>query len=86
MFAAAFAYPCELLQDVREKPCQPDALALPLIADAAHAIVPVARADQRQSMEAGGGSLLNGPAAVLEYGRLIDRDRRLKIDLALLLS
>ena len=49
-----------------QEPREPDALALTLVADAVHAIVPVAGADQRQAMRAGGKTEVEAARAVLE--------------------
>src|SRR5436309_1730254 len=53
------------------------------IADTAQPVVPIAAADQRQSMWSVGGALFNRPAAVLKHCRMFDRDHRLKVDFGL---
>ena len=42
----------ELFEHDDEEPTEPDALAAPQVADAVHSVVPIARADERQSMRA----------------------------------
>ena len=42
----------ELVQHDDEEPAEPHALAAALVADAIHAVVPVARADERQAVRA----------------------------------
>src|SRR6185436_16744615 len=61
-----------------EEPTEPDALALAMFADAVHAIVPVARPDQRQPMTADCKALVESAGTMLEQrGRLVG-DRRLE--------
>ena len=49
-----------------EEPAEPDALAFALFADAVHAVVPVARADQRQPVPAEREALIERQRAMLE--------------------
>src|SRR5919204_4124355 len=56
-----------LLQHDDEEPSEPDALTTPQMADAIHSVVPVAGADERQSVR-----------AVLQ--RAIDRANRMVVD------
>ncbi len=73
----------EARQDVAEEPREPHALALALVADPVHAVVPVAAADQRQPVHAGRPAGLDRADAVL-----VDRlgglgDRRLDVGVLL---
>ena len=52
-----------------QEPAQPDALALARLADAVHAVVPVAGADQRQAVRAGGEAEVEAARAMLEQRR-----------------
>src|SRR6266403_1505601 len=52
-----------------QKPAQPDALAAARRADPIHAVVPVARSEQRQAMRADGEAPVQRPDTVLEEGR-----------------
>src|SRR5687768_18583037 len=59
----------EAIEHVVAKESQPDAFALAFRAHLVHAIVPVARADQRQPMLANAGAALDGTHAVLVQAR-----------------
>src|ERR1700735_95094 len=52
-----------------QKPAEPHALALPAFADAVHAVVPVARAHQRQPMSAEAETGVEAASAMLEECR-----------------
>src|SRR6185436_14293815 len=55
----------ELPEDLGEEPPQPHALATALVADAVHAVVPVADSDQRQTVRSGGETALDRTHAVV---------------------
>src|SRR6185369_3946535 len=59
----------EVAQRAGEEPGEPHALPLSFDADAAHAVVPVADADQRQTVRARRRRLAQGTEAVLVHGR-----------------
>src|SRR5688572_31864873 len=61
-----------------EEPAQPDALALAMLADAVHAIVPVACANQGQPMAANRKALVESPRTMFEQGGGLVGDRRLE--------
>ena len=56
------------------------------MADAVHAVVPVAGADERQAVRAGGDAFLDGAAAVLEERAVFADDRRQVVSLVLALG
>jgi len=56
----------EFAQRRVEEPAEPDTFALPAGTDPTHAVIPVARADQRQSVHSDGQTLLERTDAVLE--------------------
>ncbi len=59
-----------------QEPCEPDAFAFPLAADAVHAVVPVAGPHQRKAVSARGEASLDCVDAVLvERGALLARLR-----------
>jgi hypothetical protein len=51
-----------------QEEAQPRAFAAPGLADAVHAVVPVAASEQRQSVRAARRAPFDGPYAVLEQG------------------
>ena len=55
----------EGVDDGAEKPAQPDALALALLADPVHAVIPVAGAHQGQAVRADWRGSVDGPRAML---------------------
>ena len=59
-----------------QEPAEPDALALPQFADAVHAVVPVAGADQRQAVGAERQALIERAGAMLEQSGGLVGDRR----------
>ena len=62
----------KMLEHVVEEEGQPDAFALAVFADQIHAVVPVATADQRQSVLAKLQSVLDRPDTMLvERGRFL---------------
>ena len=63
-----------------QEPAQPDALALARLADAIHAVVPVAGAHQRQAVRAGGEREVEAAGAVLEQRRRLVGLGRLEIE------
>src|SRR5688572_10942343 len=67
--AAAARERGEALEHVVAEEGEPDALPFALRADLVHAVVPVARADQRQPMPADAGAALDGSHAVLVQAR-----------------
>src|SRR6185295_9096501 len=62
-----------------EKEAEPDALALPLSAHPIHAVVPVARADQRQPVLADDERAVDRSQAMLVYVAALPGRRRLQI-------
>src|SRR5208282_6790338 len=61
-----------------EEPPEPGTLALARLADVVHAIVPVARAEQRNSVDADREAMIERPRAVFEDRAALLGDRRLK--------
>src|SRR5882724_4102250 len=61
-----------------EKPAEPDALTLAVLADPIHAIVPITRTDQGQPMGAERKALIECPGAMFKQGGGLVRDRRLE--------
>ncbi len=59
-----------------QEPAEPHAFAPAAFADAAHAVVPVARAHQRQAVDAGGEAVVQRPRAMLEQGPALVGDGR----------
>jgi hypothetical protein len=49
-----------------KEPTEPDAFTTPCLTDPIHAIVPVARTDQRQAMRTGLEAAIEGAGAMLE--------------------
>ena len=70
-------------QDGVQEPAQPDALAPALVADPVHAVVPVARADQRQAVGADREAPVERARAVLEQRRRVRRAPRLEVGVRL---
>ena len=68
-----------------QEPAEPDALALALGADPVHAVVPVARAEERERVDADREARIERARAVLEEGRLVVGDHRLEERLVLAL-
>jgi hypothetical protein len=64
-----------------QEEAEPGALAAPLAADAVHAVVPVAGADQRQAVGAAGQPAVDGAQAVLEEGAPLGGHLRLQVGL-----
>ena len=81
--AARLHDPGEVTQDLREEPSQPHALAAALMPNAVHAVIPVAGADERQSMRADGQAALDGADTVFVEGPALARHRGLTVDLSL---
>ena len=65
----------EVAERLQQEPAEPDALALALLADAVHAVVPVAAEDQRQAVGAGAldGEVERARAVLVERRRLLAR-------------
>ena len=61
-----------------QEPAEPDALALALLADAVHAVVPVAGTEEREPVHADREALVERARAVLEERRLLVGDHRLE--------
>ncbi len=61
----AFRHPRKTLEHRHQEPGQPNALAFPLDAHSIHPVVPIADADERQSVRACGQAALDRPATVL---------------------
>src|SRR5574339_1122584 len=59
---------CKVLECAGEKPPQPDAFTPPLHADAAHAIVPIVRSHERDSVRTRGNAFCERATAVLIEG------------------
>ena len=59
----------EFAEDVTEEESEPHAFALAMLADEIHAVVPVAAADERQSMRAESQAVENRPHAMLVDAR-----------------
>src|SRR5438876_1084724 len=55
----------EIVENLRQEPAEPDALAAALVSDAVHAVVPVAGADHGKSVRADREPTLDGADAVL---------------------
>src|SRR6266545_4257494 len=70
---------CKLVEHDDEKPSQPDALAAALVANPVHAIVPIARSDERKSMRAVFHRMIDGAHRVLENRRGLLRDTRQRV-------
>ncbi len=64
-----------------QEEAQPAALAAPLAPDPVHAVVPVAAAEQRQPVGAGGDRLVDGAQTVLEERARFGGDRGLQVGL-----
>ena len=75
----AFANGAKTVERRVQEPGEPDALAAPRLADAVHAVVPVAGADQRQAVFADGEALIQRARAVFEERRAFVRDRWLEV-------
>ena len=73
----------ELAEVGVEEPAEPDALALAVRTDAVHAVVPVSRAHERQSMTPDREAPIEGPRAVLEEGRGFGGHLRLEVTIDL---
>jgi len=73
----------ELAQSGYQEPRQPDALALAFEADAIHAVVPVAAADQRQPVCANSARSPQRPQTVIVDASGFLRDLRQLVDLVL---
>ena len=65
--ASLIADRCVLFQDDDEEPTQPHALPTPQVADAVHPVVPIARADERQSVRAVLQRAIDSANRMLEY-------------------
>ena len=63
--AAALGQRREAFDDVDQEPGEPDRFAPAFVADPVHAVVPVARAHQRQAVRADGQAVVDRPGAVL---------------------
>src|SRR3990167_8782624 len=75
----------EQLEGAQQQPAEPYAFALAAFADAVHAVVPVATADQWQAEFAGQlQALLEAPGAVLEQRGFFGGDHRLEEGIVLL--
>ncbi len=61
-----------------QQPTQPDALAQSSLADAVHAVVPVATAHQRQAVPADLEAVVQRPGTVFVEGRRLSRELRLE--------
>ena len=61
-----------------EEPSEPDALALACLADAIHAVVPVAGFEQRNSVDSNRKALVQSKCAMFEDGAALFGDRGLK--------
>ena len=61
-----------------KEPAEPNAFARALFADAVHAVVPVARPDQGEPMDAERQRGVESQRAMLEYGRGLVRDGRIE--------
>ena len=69
-----------------QEPAEPDALALALRSDAVHAVVPVARADQGEPVDADGEAAVERARAVFEERRGVFADHRLEERIVLALA
>src|SRR5580658_7012534 len=69
---------CKCIERRVEQPAKPDTLTLTKFADAVQTVVPVARANQRQSMNTGAEAGIECTRAVLEQSSDVVGDRRLK--------
>ena len=81
--AAPLDHAGKIAQDLRQEPAQPHAFAAALMTDAIHAVVPIARSDERQPVGANGQSALDGADAVLVKGAALPRHLGLAIILEL---
>ena len=81
--AAPLAERGEAAEHGVEKEAEPDTLALPLSAHSIHAIVPVARADQRQAVRADDERSVDRAQAMLVDVATLPRRRRLQIGFVL---
>src|ERR1700722_11289559 len=61
-----------------QKPAKPHTLAPALLADAVHAVVPIAVAEERQAMSAEGKTLIQSACAVFKQRDHLVGDRRLE--------
>ena len=73
----------ERREDRVQEPAQPDALAAALVTDPVHAVVPVARSDQRQAVRPDREADVDGARAVLEEGCRLPRSIRLEVGVVL---
>src|SRR6266481_9120461 len=66
-------------QDSAKKPAQPNAFAFAPDANSVHAVIPITRTHQRQSVLAQIETAIDGPRAMLEHRRTLSRDLGLHI-------
>src|SRR3989337_1157375 len=83
MLVAGFRQRRERGKRRMQEPAEPDALAPAPLADPVHAVVPVARADQRQAVLAAGETLIEPARAVLEERRALFREHGLEVGVVL---
>src|SRR5579872_4491084 len=74
---------CKFPQNCVQEPREPDALSLAMLSDAIHAVVPVARAHQRQTVAAHIQAAVERSGAMFEQRSTGLRYSRLEIGLAL---
>src|SRR5579863_9987587 len=79
MFAARIRNLGKLPQNRVQKPAEPYAFAFTVLADAIHAVVPIAGAHQRQAVRTKTEAAIQGSRAMLEQRRASLRNARLKI-------
>src|SRR4029079_5559906 len=77
--AARFAQRGEVAEDAVEKETQPGALAATVMATSLPPVVPVAAAEERQRVSAGGDGLVDGAHAVLEQWALLGGNGGLQV-------
>src|SRR6266536_4851232 len=79
LLVTTFRHPREFTERRMEKPPEPDAFPAPLPADPVQAVIPVARAHQRETVGPDRERPIERAGAVLEQGSLLPRDARLKV-------
>src|ERR1039458_7798160 len=66
-----------------QEPAEPDTFSLSLLADAIHAVIPIARAHQWQAMAANRETSIHGTRAMFKQGRAWFRNAWLEIGFVL---
>ena len=83
LILARFAERRELCERRVEKPADPDALAFALVPDAVHAVVPIARSHQRQTVHARLQATIKRAHAMLVEAARLGRDCGLRVSFIL---